>query len=200
MTSNTMLKFKILNIMIFVVFVSVALAGMRNATAAVASAALWLVYCALVMATLGSVVRGRGAGAWRGFALFGWAYFLPVFAFATKGVVDGLPTSRLLVSYVVRTTRRPQPHPGVILKAVDTNSPLLRGIQVDDSYVEGSADIGQMSLQMQAYNAKAEPAYKVGQVSMTILLACIGAIVGWWLDRPHPRASGRRRHRDLFSY
>ncbi len=75
-------------------------------------AAIYATYGILVLATVGAVVRRSRSGAWRGFALLGWAYFLPIFAFGSPDLVENLPTNTALDAYVQRVRPTPTPPSG----------------------------------------------------------------------------------------
>ncbi len=68
--------------------IALALAAVRIASPTLANATIYGTYGILVLATVGAVVRRSRSGAWRGFALFGWAYFLPVFVFGSRDLVE----------------------------------------------------------------------------------------------------------------
>jgi hypothetical protein len=60
-----------------VALVAVGVAALRSPTAVWARLVILLALGAICGATVGAILRrGPGRGAWLGFAVFGWAYFL----------------------------------------------------------------------------------------------------------------------------
>src|SRR5262249_21596699 len=70
-------RFTLAALMGAVALVAVAVAALRSPTAIWASLVVLLALGAICAATVGAIVRrGPGRGAWLGFAVFGWAYFI----------------------------------------------------------------------------------------------------------------------------
>ena len=183
-------RWTVARMLAFVAFVAVGLAAMRQATDLVASLTLWLIYSVLVVTTLVAAFRWRRDGAWLGFAVFGWGYFLPVFVFASQPVVTGLPTSQLLAAYVFRTTPVPAAPPGIDFKR-DEGNPLQMGSFYNPSYPRNLVDLDFPRTAINAFNARVSAAVTVGHLLLTLLLAWVGAILGRWLGRTYaPGATG----------
>jgi hypothetical protein len=70
-------RFSIRALLGLILFVAVAIAALRGATAIWASVTILAALGAVCTATVGAaLIRGAGRAAWLGFAVFGWAYFL----------------------------------------------------------------------------------------------------------------------------
>jgi hypothetical protein len=70
-------RFTLAALMGAVALVAVGVAALRSPTALWASLVILLALGAICGATVGAILRrGPGRGAWLGFAVFGWAYFL----------------------------------------------------------------------------------------------------------------------------
>lgn len=168
--------------------VALTLGAMRVATEPVADAYQVGVYAALVLASVAAAVRGRRSGAWAGFALAGWAYYLPLFAGPTApDIVRRLPTSRLLVECVARVVRAPAVPPGVVMTRAEfspqyDNVGMAKGGTIPEPLWD-SIDL---------YNRRAAEAMRVGHLGLTLVLACLGSLVG---SRLHavPAAAGAAR-------
>jgi hypothetical protein len=70
-------RFTLAALMAAVALIAVGVAALRSPTAIWASLVILLVLGAICGATVGAILRcGPDRGAWLGFAVFGWAYFL----------------------------------------------------------------------------------------------------------------------------
>ena len=70
-------RFTLAALMGVVALVAVGVAALRSSTALWASLVILLALGAICGATVGAILRrGPDQGAWLGFAVFGWAYFL----------------------------------------------------------------------------------------------------------------------------
>ena len=150
--------------------IALALAAVRTASPALADVMLYGTYGILVVASVGAAVRGHRSGAWRGFVLVGWAYFLPVFVFGSPNLVMNLPTNTALAAYVSRV--RPKPVPprgfGVVEQENATISYTHRGEQPPDSFLD----------LVSQYNSGNQSSMKVGHLFITLVLALLGSILG----------------------
>ena len=153
--------------------IGLGLALMRHASLALSDATLVGTYCALVVSSVGAVVRRRQSAAWRGFALVGWAYFLPVFVFGSPEMVTRLPTNTVLAAYVGRLRPRPA-------------APLGFGIvERENGKISYTGRGGEPSSTfrdlLHQYNSASLYAMKIGHLLVTLLLACLGSILGEWM-------------------
>ena len=161
--------------------IGMGLALMRHASLALSDATLVGIYCILVVSSVGAVVRRQKFAAWRGFALVGWAYFLPVFVFGSPELVTRLPTNMALVAYVGRTRPRP---------AAPVGFTIIERENGEISYTGRGAEPPYTFLDLvHQYNSASLYAMKIGHLLLTMLLACLGSILGEWMG---PRRSGTR--------
>jgi hypothetical protein len=161
-------RFSIRAVLALILFVAVAIAALRGATAAWASVMILAALGAICAATVGAaLIRGAGRPAWLGFAVFGWAYFL--LCLGPWGGEHGLGPARFL-------TRA-------------ANGLLL---QIDPGLVEMPGG-GQEEFVAFTGTGKSRSFYHGAfDALMTVLFAAIGAIVCRVSVTGQPDASGDR--------
>jgi hypothetical protein len=170
---------------------------MRVASPLLADAPLHLTYGILVVASVGAAVRRRHYGAWRGFAIVGWAYFLPVFVLGRPDQSTAIPTNSTLVAYVSRVRPRPAPPAGFGI------------VEEDDAMISYSRSRGagpfpvSFRVLLNQYNEASRASLRAGHLLITLFLAYLGSILGDRMSRRRPggrsgcvRARGRDRVAD----
>ena len=159
--------------------IGLAAAALRGMSDEPVMALLILTYVGLVVALIGAGVR-RGAG-WVGFAVAGWAYFLPTIAVGPTEFVERLPTSRL-IGALCRWSADLGPVPSgldvipgaagrwiaVIGAASRPNENEIQG------YVNGT---------MTAYNAQTMRRVKAGHLILCWSFGAIGAVIAKRMSR-----------------
>jgi hypothetical protein len=160
------------------------MAAMRNATPVLADATLYVVYCVLVVATVGAIARRRHSGSWVGFAAIGWAYFLPVFVFGSPGAVTNLPTNKALVAYISSVQEKPVPPMGIGIVERDNATITYShgGKQPPESFLD----------LVDRYNSLSRTSLKVGHLLVTLVFGLLGSMLG---ERMSGRRSGNRADR-----
>ena len=169
--------------------VALGLAAMKVATAPAALLSVFAASAALLIGTLGIILRRRG-GAWVGFALFGWSYAAAGLGFE--------PLRSVATDLVDLTVAALHPEPTLVpsppVEGVDTNFiahegryyRLENGAWVDahlspeeakavDAYF-GARD------RHQGWSSSVEEAQRIGLMFLGLAFASIGALAGHFLD------------------
>lgn len=189
--------------------IAAGLAAIRFPTPVTAAVTSGLMLLALFTAAVGAVVRPAPAGAWRGFAVFGWGYFVMAYLFPASMMSPRnsfLPTSRLVQS-VVRAL-----HPEVIRPEPPTLSragePLgMNGTLVWPGTMKDPSPVPLSEAEVKAWEGyrAADEAYDVRATGLselaawademahayiTLLFALLGAVVGHALAGRDARGRG----------
>jgi hypothetical protein len=171
----------------------IGLGGMRNGSAMASQAAFTATLLALLIGLLGARIR-REDGAWAGFALFGWAYFL----LSTVPYLDETFGDRLLVKQpledLVERFNDIPPMPSALPFQQATNSSGdQNGKFVDGQWLPMSPE----EVRAHQDNLRQERAHwarcnqlsekighsrRIGHSLLTLLFAALGAVVGRTLD------------------
>jgi hypothetical protein len=176
-------------ILLAIGLIAVGLAAMRVANETTVNVMLMVTYLILVVATIGAAVRRRPYG-WLGFAIGGWAYFLPVFVYDSDRLIKTLPTSVLLAVFARMSHPVPSPIPGFSISSLDDEWPLItfghprerRGLD---------SEMSAMSVSVNVYNVKVISSVRVGHLFCTLFAALLGAVVAQLL---HNKRSGYKRN------
>jgi hypothetical protein len=111
---GAMRRISIAELLGFIAVLAVGFAAMRDGSPPVFCAAYTITLVALLIALLGAWVGTRPRGAWCGFAVFGWAYFLITFIPALNETIGrDLPTAGLFQGIGVRFHRLPDIPPSL---------------------------------------------------------------------------------------
>ncbi len=163
-------------------FAAVAFAAIRDATQVSALAWAGAVHLFLTATSLVAIIRGSRASGCAGFAVFGWALFIPSFWVSTS-----MPTDRLL-DVMVREALRPQ-RPPPLPAGFHTN-------EEEDGTIEFYWDSstraplppelqrrGALATAYDDYNGRARATKRTGSALSVINFGMIGAASGRWLSR-----------------
>src|SRR5690349_20530648 len=107
---GSMRRFSLSGLIGVIALLAMGLAALRNPSPLLAGVVLQATYLTLVIASLAAVLR-RGGGMWAGFAVFAWAYFLPLQGAVMPGVAASHPAMPLLRMAVIATTPAPATPP-----------------------------------------------------------------------------------------
>jgi hypothetical protein len=169
-------------ILLAIGLIAVGLAAMRVANETTVTVMLMVTYLILVVATIGAAVRRR-PHRWLGFAIGGWAYFLPVFVYDSDRLIKTLPTIVLLAVFARMSHPLPSPLPGFSIGSLNDERPLITFV----GRTLNSSEMDAMSVSVNVYNVKVISSVRVGHLFCTLLAALLGAVVAQLL---HNKRSG----------
>jgi hypothetical protein len=172
-------------ILLAIGLIAVGLAAMRVANETTVTVMLMVTYLILVVATIGAAVRRRPQR-WLGFAIGGWAYFLPVFVYDSDKLIKTLPTNVLLAAFARMSHSEPAPLPGFSIISLVDEWPLIT-YAYPGGQPMNSPEINAMSVCVNVYNVKVISSIRVGHLFCTLFAALLGAVVAQLL---HNKRSG----------
>jgi hypothetical protein len=175
-------------ILLAIGLIAVGLAAMRVANETTVTVMLMVTYLILVVATIGAAVRRR-PHRWLGFAIGGWAYFLPVFVYDSDRLIKTLPTNVLLAVFARMSHPLPSPLPGFIIGSLNDERPLITFVHPSGRTLN-SSEMNAMSVSVNVYNVKVISSVRVGHLFCTLFAALLGAVVAQLL---HNKRSGYKR-------
>jgi hypothetical protein len=174
-------RFSIAGLMGLVVVVAVGVAALRFATELWAGILLMLTLGALGAAVLAFHERtGARRAWWRGFALFGWGYVvLALGPWASEWIAPGLPTTIALDGLYARSHPAGEGAPARDLTRLALRDYIVavNGSPGPSTAVAFSPD-GRVVLGAASTNPAPEPFRQVGHCLWTLLVACVGGVVG----------------------
>jgi len=162
-----------------VAVLALGLAAMRIASRPLADAVLVMAYAVLVLATLAAAIRGRRAAACIGFAVFGWATFLPVYVIGTDSSVV-LTATILVEEFVLREIPLPKPPPGVRFVRDEPwgKNRMTRPYHTADWDSTNPPEIADIENALRSHDEKLKGCTKIAHTLLTLILASIGAVAG----------------------
>jgi hypothetical protein len=193
-----MARFSVRALLALVAIVALGLAAMSNGSELAEDLTLAFTLLALSIATVGAMVRTSPAAAWRGFATFGWVYFL-LFQFArfdhqpTTFYDFVLPTQPLLDAAMPRLHPAPvRPQEPMFLaqhpfyRPTDdfqfgiqgSSSLIFQDAEQQHKYDEFKKKMTEYMNQISGRGYRVEYASVIGHYCLTILLALLGSTVG----------------------
>jgi hypothetical protein len=162
-------------------FILVAGAGMAALRSAAEPWAGWLVLGVAVLLTFATpaalLLRSPARGAWTGFAVFGWVYFLAAFAPGFRQEVrPALPTQAFL------SWLRPIIEPRVHLASVSSSTPYSEIVKVIDAVP--NRETARLAITHNAvilYPTSSVSFFQIGHALVALFVGLIGAAWGRWL-------------------
>jgi hypothetical protein len=184
--------------MVLIVVLAAGLAAMKVATLELAQVSWILMLIALLLGTLGAIVR-RDREAWIGFSLFGWAYVVVALVPSIRSEIDPIPKADKLVdAWIVApihppVPQSPNPLPFLLQKeeGVYFKAPLGGGIR--EQFQPTPAEASAIDAYLDAMDAARERGGRAW-IARTIFysfaglaFALVGAVAGKALSqRPTP--------------
>jgi hypothetical protein len=169
--NDVMFRLRFAHAFLAIGFVALWLAAMRGATSTVAATVLYTTYGILVAGSVGAMVNRRRRESWVGFALLGWAYFLPVFVFGSEELVQNLPTSRVLYLYIDSAATKPAAPPGFGVTWLEREWP-----RVSYSHTGRIAPPKYFTESLAHYNSIVDNSIRIGHLFITLTFAVIGYV------------------------
>ncbi len=166
-------RIKVRDIVLIVGLIAVGLGAVREATAVSTIAIQYGTYILLVIASVFAAVSGRRHAASSGFAILGWAYFMPLCVLGSPSLVKQCPTSLLILAYAERSIALPIVPDGYKIIPKEEEWPKR-------SYT-GSGPVAlskQVTALISDHNEKLDNALATGHCGFTVLSAIVGAILG----------------------
>jgi hypothetical protein len=180
----TRLRFSLLGLAGFVTAAAVGCAALIRASATIASAATTVLVVALSLSAVAALAGGpRRRGFWIGFAVCGWLYVLVIFGPLADSVGNTLLTTTLLyrASAVMPGSQPPPRQIKHVVTMPDDGSTELIGVDFTFVSPPDPASSG-YALQFR----------QIGQVLCTLLLACLGGVMGQVLYARRNNADERK--------
>ena len=184
-----------------VAIIALGLAAMRAGTLLACCVAEGTMLVGLSVASVGAMVRPAPAASWRGFAVFGWIYFVTTFVHPDVGLgsVFGAPIEWAVVRLHPHPTEPPMPTDPIVLQIrFDRNG----RVSFPTARSSGGPTTAELDGARRYNDARAaydravvvrgqalEFAARIGHASLTLAFGLLGAIVGRMMAPGGPRSS-----------